>query len=346
MMIQTVRTITRRGLLSLAAAFGLAPATDAAKKKKGKKKRCQRGLTRCGNKCFDLQSSAAHCSRCNNRCQGERTCESGQCACRKQVCLLSSQETNFFPEQLTANSSGDSIVATLPSEHQLLSFGPPPTTIGEFGNEPGEFDFPEDVVDVDGDLYVADNGNQRIQRLRANGEIQIIPVAGFPSGVAVDGAGTVYATYSGQAHRLDEAGNEIVSWGPGGDPDTFFDFPVDVVAGPAAIYVVDGFGNRLYSFLESPPGIITENWVVGPGSDPGELRDPVAVAIFGERVFVTDQGNQRVQALNWLNGAPEFEWQANDSFGLWDPEGIAIDASGRIYVTSFDTLLTFEIGNP
>lgn len=344
-MIDAFRTTTRRGLLSLGAALGLVPSIAAARKKTRKKKRCKGGKKRCGKTCFNFDTSKTHRGRCGRRCQGELACEDGQCVCRKPVCLLSRQETDFFPEQVTVSSTGDSVIATLPSDHQLLDFGPPPVTIGEFGDEPREFDFPVDVTDVDGDLYVADNENQRIQRLRVNADTDIIPIDGFPRGVAVDGLGTVYATYSGQVHRLDEAGNEVLSWGPGGDPEEHFDFPADVAV-PAHIYVVDRDGNRLHSFTESPPGTITENWVAGPGSDPGELQEPIAVATFGERVFVTDRGNQRVQALNVFTGAPEFEWQAEDSFGLWDPEGIAVDGTGRIYVTSFDTLLTFELGEP
>lgn len=78
-------------------------------------------------------------------------------------------------------------------------------SIGGQGSEPGRFQFPSCVsLDADGNLYVTDTGNFRVQKLSPSGE-PLLTVGGFgtelgrfswPKGMDVDGAGRIYVADS------------------------------------------------------------------------------------------------------------------------------------------------------
>lgn len=80
------RAPSRRGLLHavggglLAAAAVEAPAADAAKKP------CKGGKKRCGKKCVDVQTSAANCGKCKNKCGANLVCEGGACVAAPDRC--------------------------------------------------------------------------------------------------------------------------------------------------------------------------------------------------------------------------------------------------------------------
>jgi sugar lactone lactonase YvrE len=341
------RTVLGLPLIGLATA-PFAAVTDAKKRKK-KKKRCKGGKVRCGKRCVTTSTDKAHCGKCNNRCESQLTCVGGACKCEDAVCLVSLVETEFFPQDIAIFPNGNLLTIGYDDWLTVLSAnGALVRQIGEFGIEPGEFDGPVGaVIDGQGSIYVADSGNERIQMIESNGDIEVWNFDDDPDGVAVSGSGVVYATMGYQVHRLASDGQIEYSWGPDGLPDAEFDYLQDglVVDSGGRIYVVDNGGNKVYRFTDSGAGNIQQDWVSGsPGMDPGEFNGPNGVAVLGNLVLVPDYSNNRVQALDVSNDSFRFEWQAEDSYGLWEPEGITIAPDGRIYVTSFDSILSFELG--
>ena len=77
------RGVPRRGLMGIVA--GLLAVTAAGPEAEGKrrrrKKRCKRGTSKCGKKCFNLQSDDANCGACGAACTAGRSCTGGACAC-------------------------------------------------------------------------------------------------------------------------------------------------------------------------------------------------------------------------------------------------------------------------
>src|SRR5688572_20151687 len=94
---------------------------------------------------------------------------------------------------------------------------------------PGQFDSPFGVaVDAEGNVYVADTGNHRIQKLSAAGQ----PLAQWggpghfmqPLGLALDDQGNVYVADTGndRIQKLSSAGEPLAVWGgPGTGPGQF-----------------------------------------------------------------------------------------------------------------------------
>jgi outer membrane protein assembly factor BamB len=168
-----------------------------------------------------------------------------------------------------------------------------------------------------------------------------------PRGVAVSAAGVVYATVGDQIARFAGDGSVDYAWGPGGHPDTTFKRPVSVaVDGNGAVFVVDEIGHAVYRFADDGPDAIREDWTIGaPGFEAGEFNFPWGIAANDGRVFVADVFNERVQALDAVDGAFLFQWRAHDDpVTLWTPQGIAVAADGRIHVTSATKLFSFVLG--
>lgn len=70
--------------------------------------------------------------------------------------------------------------------------------------------------------------------------------------------------------------------------------------------------------------------ISGPGSRPGRLRTPRALAISGDRLFVADM-TDRIQVFS-LDGAFLYQWHLPD-FNVDGPTGLDIDEDGNLVVT-------------
>lgn len=90
----------------------------------------------------------------------------------------------------------------------------------------------------------------------------------------------------------------------------------------------------LLALLVAPPihaGVA--GWGVA-GDGPGQMRSPVAIALTGDRVYVADFDNDRVQAFTRA-GDVVLEWGARgqEPGQFRGPSGIAIGADGSVFVT-------------
>jgi DNA-binding beta-propeller fold protein YncE len=152
---------------------------------------------------------------------------------------------------------------------------------GSFGTGDGQFYFARGIaVDpADGAVYVVDMGNHRIQKFDTSTNVlpQLITKWGgglgpghasspqaqeagqfrSPWGIAVDGAGDVYVTDTGnqRVQKFDREGNFITQWGGFGGADGQFNFPYGVaVDAKGSVFVVDSGNSRVQQFLPSDEG--------------------------------------------------------------------------------------------
>jgi tripartite motif-containing protein 71 len=138
---------------------------------------------------------------------------------------------------------------------------------GQAGSNDGEFDTPTALaVDLQGDVYVADSGNDRIQKLSPDG--------GF-----------------------------LAQWGVRGGRDGRFRTPTAVaVDAQRRVYVVDNGNNRVQVFDAS--GRFLAKWGVR-GAVLGEFSQPTAIAVdCAGAVYVADTNNNRVQRFTPLSPGP------------------------------------------
>jgi gliding motility-associated-like protein len=162
-------------------------------------------------------------------------------------------------------------------------------------------------VDSHGNLYVADEGNHRIQE--------------FPS--------------SGSTFGITVAGGNF----PGGDSNEL-DSPMSIwVDVNGYLFIADTYNSRIQRF---PPGS-TQNsngvTVAGtntPGSAANELDHPTSVCVdqYGN-VYVSDAGNNRIQKFPPNSTSTTNGVTISNPGSISDPEGVFVDANGNIYVADY-----------
>jgi streptogramin lyase len=198
------------------------------------------------------------------------------------------------------------------------------------------FNYPQAVaIDGQGNVYIADAGNNRIRKVDALTGI-ISTVAGngsngysgdggpaiaasfyYPQGVAVDGQDSIYIVDAGnnRIRRVDAltgiittvAGNGAADYSGDGGPAIEASInPAEVgVDGQGNIFIAD-FGNNRIRKVDALMGIITTvagNGIKGYSGDgdpatEASLNGPQAVAVDGQgNVFITDAGNNRVRMV-------------------------------------------------
>ena len=208
-----------------------------------------------------------------------------------------------------------------------------------FGGDGGpaiqaQLDAPSGVaVDEAGNLYIADWSNARIRKVDGTGTITTIAGTGErgfggdggpatqaqlddPTGVAVDGAGTLYIAdqYNHRIRRVDStgtittiAGTGELGFGGDGGPaiKAQLDDPTGVaVDGAGTLYIADQYNHRIRR-VDSTGTITT---IAGTGErgfsgDSGpatqaQLDDPTGVAVDGAgTLYIADASNHRIRLL-------------------------------------------------
>jgi DNA-binding beta-propeller fold protein YncE len=205
---------------------------------------------------------------------------------------------------------------------------------GSRGSGPGQFDAPIGLaVHPSGDIYVADLGNGRVQRLSADGKfLDLWPVArGEPlvlsqaSDVAVGAAGEVYAL---------DAGGNIYSLDPGGVARAVVSLAglqaysprgIVVDAARGRFYVADtGHGRILVLNMDGTP---VETWGGASDEMPG-FEEPWGLGVDGEgNVFVAEMGSSRIRKMS-PQGEILADWRTKGPIG-----DLAVGPDDRVYVT-------------
>ena len=235
--------------------------------------------------------------------------------------------------------------------------------IGRAGDTPGALNDPSAVaVDGEGNLYVADAGNARIQKFAPDGGfLTATGSAGAgegqfnqPGDLAVDGQGNVYVidTWNHRVQKFDSDLKYIATWGEGatsllapGDYGMWGPRSV-TVDGDGNVWVVDTGTSRARKF--SPTGELLAT-LGEQGREQGQFREPVGIAFDATTgdILIADVGNARIQRfdakLNPVAAYPIAEWQDLDPTNKPDmaalPDGrlLASDpAHGRVLLLDED----------
>ena len=287
--------------------------------------------------------------------------------------------------QLIRKITTAGVVTTLAGSVTLDEYGyPGPGGFADGTGPAARFEGPTGVaVDSSGVVYVAD-GN-RIRKITTAGVVTTLAGSGvsgfadgvgaaalfsYPSGVAVDSAGTVYVadTSNHRIRKITTAGvvttlagsvtlDEYGYPGPGGfadgtGPAARFEGPTGVAVDSAGtVYVADRYNNSIRKITTA--GVVTT--LAGPtgGLFGGEQFDsPIGVAVdVAGVVYVADAYNHRIRKIapngdvTTLagSGKPGHADGTGTRAQFAGPTGVAVDAAGVVYVADANNGLIRKI---
>ena len=206
------------------------------------------------------------------------------------------------------------------------------------GAEAGKFDVPWGVTtDQQGNLYVSDTSNARIQKFESSGtpllkwgrDGSFDGAFFYPRGLAVDFVGNIYVADEGN-HRIqkfDARGNFLAKWGREGNGLGQFKSPWGIACDPLGnLYVVDSGNHRIQKFDSN--GTYLCSWG-NRGLTDAQVNFPSGIAIDREGcVYVVDSGNHRVMKFvptedELARGREKAEKVKDSTHGLPIPQLIA-----------------------
>jgi DNA-binding beta-propeller fold protein YncE len=225
------------------------------------------------------------------------------------------------------------------------------TPVGSFGG-PGsgnaQFNSPLGIAvnQATGQIYVADPGNNRIERFSAAGLFELSWGSSgtgngqfdSPFGIAVNqSTGQVYVSdeNNNRIQRFNYAGGFELTWGSSGAGNGQFDSPGGVAINQTTgdLYVTDLNNNRVQHFTGN--GVFIGKWGT-TGSGNGQFNVPRGIAVNSAtgQVYVGDSNNGRVQRFT-ANGNFQLAW---GSLGDGDGQftsllGVDLDGEGRVCVS-------------
>jgi sugar lactone lactonase YvrE len=152
-------------------------------------------------------------------------------------------------------------------------------------------------------LWVADTGNNRIQRCSTTGTCTVpLAVVGFFNGVTVSNPTGIAIDASNNVDVVDTGNNRVVQFSSAGAATTSFNSA-------------------------------TNNYFYGNGAG-GALSNPTGIAVDGSgNIWVVDTGNNRVVEFNGSGVYQAAYGSLGAAAGQYNtPTGITIDASNNLYI--------------
>lgn len=219
--------------------------------------------------------------------------------------------TFYYPRGLAASPEGHIYVADS-GNNRVQKFDPDGNFMNSWGKfgfawrgaEAGKFDVPWGVTtDQQGNLYISDTSNARIQKFESNGT----PVLKwgrdgsfdgaffYPRGLTVDFVGNIFIADEGN-HRIqkfDPRGNFLAKWGKEGNGPGQFKSPWGVACDPLGnLFVIDSGNHRIQKFDSN--GTYLCSWG-NRGLTESQVNYPTGITVDKEGyVYVVDSGNHRV----------------------------------------------------
>jgi len=212
---------------------------------------------------------------------------------------------------------------------------------GSFGQIDGGHFFQLESLSVDdeGNVYVTDSGNARVQKFTSDGQfLNTWGVSGTdngefkkPTGIATY-ENNVYVVDSEQSRIqvFDSTGKFLQSWGKFGSDQGEFFYPQGIsISNDGVVYVADTKNHRIQQFTTDGE-FLSSFGIFGPGD--GKLRTPVDVALGENYVYVSDPGNSKIEKYTY-EGISVGSFDYNFGGSHVQPYGLTVDTDGNIYFT-------------
>jgi DNA-binding beta-propeller fold protein YncE len=218
------------------------------------------------------------------------------------------------------------------------------TEWGGKGSKDGQFNEPSGIsTDKDGNVYVADAWNGRIQKFSDTGKF-ILEIggqkAGFysPRNVMVNKFGIVYVADTGTSriHRFDTDGNRVdnPAGGSGKAPGKFMeDFGI-ALDSKGRIYVADAGNRRIQVFS---PDLVPQAQIKVKAWDANLPLWPMLAIDSQDRLYAVSSGTQEIIVFDTKDKNFKYigtiKSDMRDKPMFTNPLGVAVDAQDDLFIT-------------
>lgn len=223
---------------------------------------------------------------------------------------------------------------------------------GEQGDGPGQFNDPIGIAVADGEVFVADSRNSRIQVFDLDGQFKRQfgkpgdqpGELDRPMNLAIHEGELYVAEYFNdriQVFGLDGTPQRII--GQSGDGPGEFNAPGGVAVAPKGDLFVADFYNHRVQHLKADGTFIHQWGTTGePGIWAGEFTYPTDVALQNNRLYVADGYADRIQVFN-PQGGLLYKWGGPFAMNIHGPfngwfatvTSVAISQQGDVFVADF-----------
>ncbi len=234
------------------------------------------------------------------------------------------------PRGIIATKSGQHLAVTHFASHTMVIYtltGEVVRTIGKQGSEQGELSYPFGVaVDDDGRLWVADNGNSRVQCFTEDGEfVCMFSTNKSPSGIAYHSERLFVSDLSNdQITIYTTRGEKVQSFGGKGTANGQFISPYDVKIFNE-IYVADTFNNRVQVFSIDGTWLHSFDGFIEYG-----MNGPNGIAITKDGCIIVVECDGHCVSMWTQFGHCIDKWKTTDESYPWHA---ACLPDGRVFVT-------------
>lgn len=185
------------------------------------------------------------------------------------------------------------------------------------------------AIDPEGHVWVADEGNNRIEEFSVTGEYLSEVSIETPRGLRFDAQGDLWVAHGSGVQELSASNEVLQSFGSEGFGDGQFKEPWGVgLDTEGNVWVADSGNDRIQELGAAAGYAYARKY---PSSSPAPLafEDPKGIATDASGdVWVADTANHRIHEVF---DTGEFVRQLSAS--LVKPEGIAVDGEDRLWVT-------------
>jgi sugar lactone lactonase YvrE len=219
--------------------------------------------------------------------------------------------------------------------HRVQVFGPTGDYVGAFGEfanvqtgdpqaEPGKFWGPRDIaIDPEGNVYVTDTGNKRVQKFTADGIFLqtwggggVIPgTFEEPVGIDIDSEGNIYVadTWNRRIQKFDSNFNPVLQWDVvGWDGESIVNKPYLTVDDQNRVLISDPEGYRIIAY-DGNTGDTLVTWGQY-GQDLASFALPIGLKTDAQgNLLVVDSDNNRVMKFQIPTVAPAEDAEAPEN---------------------------------